>query len=183
MKLKPLLIVTALCFAQAAAAESQVFDLLDKRIPIAEHIKRHSPVKFGPVNAQDSARPGVSLFPNPEGQPPGVGTYDVLRRCELANIRRESLSEYTSGADAIDIVYYDHSDPAQVKRAETWPGLAVPYLESAAHNPFAEKDRIQCFARVLSLQCLPTRFRYTDFQGRRVSEFREGSAAWELKFE
>lgn len=164
----------------AASVQAQSFELLDNKVPIAEHLKRNSNVKLVPPTGAESVVPDTVLLPDVDSQPAGIGTYDVVPRCDQSRIRREPLMEYTDGSEAIDILYYDHDDAAQVKRAETWPGLAVPFLNSAAFNPFAEQDRLQCFARVLTLHCLPTRFRFTEFQGKRVSEFREGMNAWDL---
>lgn len=173
------LILLVLVF-RAVPAYAQSFDLLDKRVPIAEHVKRNSNVKLTLSTGAEAEIPDTILLPEVGSQPNGVGTFDVVPRCERSQVRREPLLEYSEGSEAIDLVYFDHSDPDQVKRAETWPGVVVPYLDSAVYNPYAEQDRLQCFARVLTLRCLPTRFRFTEFEGRRVSEFREGSSAWDL---
>ena len=161
-------------------AHAQSFELLDKKIPIAEHVKRNSSVKLIPPTGAEALIPNTVLLPDIDSQPNGVGTYDVVPRCEQSKIRREPLLEYSDGSDAIDIVYFDPSDAEQVKRAETWPGLVMPFLDSAFYNPYAGPDRLQCFARVLALRCLPTRFRFTEFEGKRISEFREGSIAWDI---
>ena len=172
-------IAAAIIVLSFQTAEAQSFELLDKSVPIAGHVKRNSPIKFPPPSTI-AVVPDTMLVPEVESQPTGVGTYDVLPRCERSEIRRERVLEYSDGSEAIDILYFDPSDQDQLKSVETWPGLAVPFLDSASVNPFAEKDRLQCFARVLAMRCLPTRFRFTEFEGRRVSEFREGAAAWAI---
>lgn len=172
--------VTAV-FVDTRAARSQEAFVADARLPIAKHEVRPSTVKIlDGREATPEILPSV-LFPvDTANRPVGAGTYDVLPNCTESSVDREPLAEKSEGIENMDVLYFSPDDSAQVKRAATYPGLALPFIETAVVNPYyGGYNRLQCFARTVRLRCLPARFRYVTIEGQRVAEYRRGDRAWD----
>lgn len=156
----------------APNVHAEEFKLLDPKVRIASHQTRPSRTTLGTGFIE-------VLRTEPSSFPAGAGTYDILPECTARTVSRDEVYSNTYGTDLLDIVYYDGQENDQSAKAERWPGVAVPFLQGAAANPYVSTDRIQWFARIIGLRCLPTRFHFVNVESKRYIELREGDAAWE----
>lgn len=186
--LRPRFLAVAFLLAAPLAGRGTVFaaeELLfsDSPVPIAKHEVRPTQVRI--YQSQDSDVPMVTATQfgvDVSNRPTGAGSYDVLPLCTESAVHRAPLGESTPGSERVDVLYFSPDEPEQVKLAGKYPGLAVPFVDSAMVNPYyGGYNRLQCFARTIHITCLPTRFRYATIDGSYVSEYRTGARAWDEK--
>jgi hypothetical protein len=159
--------------------------LEDYRITIQRHDKRNSSVRFkDALVSKDSILWGLlfdsSIWQSPSAEEARVVDYEALPQCRESKV---TLYELQTAAESFgknqDIIYYNEKDRNQVSLAKNFPGIAVAYQAALIRDPQTnDLPLAQVFARFIRVQCLPTRFRFSEIGSKRYAEFRTGSEAW-----
>ena len=161
-----------------------------KSIPVATHQKRPSRNTFtAETSGQRSFKTGTTAWgtlfsPNAEARKKldtgRMISYLDLPACEESKVELKQVYKETSLAKAFDVVFYSGESSAQRAKAKKHGSRTVKYSPALiARKDSGEPDLWQQFARFVSIECLPTRYRFVTIGSKRYEEYRTGDKAWE----
>ena len=106
---------------------------------------------------------------------------DELPKCSEDKVELVEVEQYSPGSERFDFVYFNAEDSAQLAKANSHEGKVVAYNKHLLRDPNTKQpDEIQGFARLIGINCLPTRFRFIYVGNQRYAEFRQGAEAWSM---
>ncbi len=152
----------------------------DDQAPIARHDVRSSAEKL-PRNKRE-LRLGL-LFTSPYPKPDAElnSQYLELPRCAKPDVKLLAVYQHNPATEAFDVVYFDPQDPIQVAAAKNYPKRSVAYQPALVRDAkTGQTDIWQFFARMMRIECLPTRFHFIMVGNQRFMEFRSGALAWSV---